>query len=474
MSIEEAQLSPPVDLVALGETVDILSEADLVDSRSRRKVYVGEEHSEVEIPLKDLLDGTNIKVYGEIKSKGYFQIRLQEDRLVFQAGKYVGMIPINDRVAIDIRPRVPLRNVEKLLAVAHLPPNRINAHKRRYDSHAIRPEGLLDALAEELLNCVDRIRGQGLLKPYSESRAMTSHPKGRILIRETFQRRAAGEILPVIACSFYQRSVDNPANRLIKSALYLLARCFTPIAGRKGVRALLGRINDSCTFFGDVPLDVNPAATSLRSDDIYKSLPPNREEYHEAVSLSVVLIKELGISLTNVGAEFALSTLVVDMSKVFEGYLRNSLKNKLQDRQLSVLDGNSRAPEGAATTLFLDDGLKRIGRNEDATPDMVVKGKGERENMAPLIVEVKYKLARPRADRDDINQAAAYALRYGSKTAVLALPSHSQCPPGLHFLGRIGHVDLHQYNVKLDAKDLDDEESKFADAIEGLAISSLG
>lgn len=67
------------------------------------------ERQDVEIPLVDLLTHAGrFTILPAVASKGYFDVDYRGDRLAFKAGKFVGLIPINDRVVIDVKPKVSI------------------------------------------------------------------------------------------------------------------------------------------------------------------------------------------------------------------------------------------------------------------------------------------------------------------------------------------------------------------------------
>src|SRR5690349_17472129 len=74
---------------------------------TQRTVYPAVEYETVEIPLKEVINQNRLEVYPQIQGRDFFRIYLKRDRLIFQAGGFFGLIPINDRVALDVRSRVP-------------------------------------------------------------------------------------------------------------------------------------------------------------------------------------------------------------------------------------------------------------------------------------------------------------------------------------------------------------------------------
>src|SRR5580700_10841231 len=77
------------------------------------------ERQSVAVPLNDLLTTTGkFEIWPIVASKGYFDIDYRGGQLVFKAGKFVGLIPINDRVVIDVKPKVSVADLLHIVDVA--------------------------------------------------------------------------------------------------------------------------------------------------------------------------------------------------------------------------------------------------------------------------------------------------------------------------------------------------------------------
>ena len=73
-------------------------------------VYKVSEHDAVEVPLADLVGegGSGLALDPTIVGRNYFDIQLRGSSLLVQARGYVGRIPLNERVALEVVPRVLL------------------------------------------------------------------------------------------------------------------------------------------------------------------------------------------------------------------------------------------------------------------------------------------------------------------------------------------------------------------------------
>ncbi|MEQ7757450.1 hypothetical protein, partial [Xanthomonas sp. WHRI 8370] len=153
------------------------------------------------------------------------------------------------------------------------------------------------------------------------------------------------------------------------------------------------------------------------------------------------------------------------LEKAFEGYVLAVLDHfDLESRGHRVLDGNKDGKFGGKKPLFSPSprGIY-INRPVVATPDILIKS--GMENATSLVIDVKYKSIKNLADRSDLNQIISYALSYGSKHGVLVLPANEHCPSGLTCLGVIAGIEFFQYFMKLDAFDIEEEESALRQTI---------
>ncbi len=96
-------------------------------------IYEGVEHEEIPIPYSVLLHEGKLDIFENLKGN-FFRISLRKSDLVFQAFGLVGIIPVNPRVSIDVRPRVPIGNLQRLLELSGQLPKEIQDHFRTYAS----------------------------------------------------------------------------------------------------------------------------------------------------------------------------------------------------------------------------------------------------------------------------------------------------------------------------------------------------
>lgn len=424
-------------------------------------VYNVEEYAPAEVPLSDLLDDSGrLQLNPDVEAKGYFTVQLVKGRVRLQAGGYVGLIPLNERVVIDVVPRAPVANLSRLLRVSRYMPQFLLS-ERRYERDHEWNESLLDLYAGTLVKRVEIIASSGLLQEYRRREADTSFPRGRILVESTYGRLRPRGVTYKVATSWFERTPDNQPNRCIKYALWFLADRLARLGqiGRLR-RELLLRIGGLYELFRQVPLD-----HSLRflHDPVVRGvgpIPSLRDYYRAALDMAVVAVMEHGITLESHKSGVELPSLILNMNRVVEDYLRRVL----QERAVSdgwdteVLDGNT-------------DGKKILfdaSPSEDVTPDIVFRNRSD--HRYPLIIEIKNVPVAGNSARPAMEQCVTYAATYRCERLVLVHPrGRGQAFTGLRLQGRIGDLSIYQYIFDLGGESIEGEEAIFAQAMHSIA-----
>jgi 5-methylcytosine-specific restriction enzyme subunit McrC len=334
---------------------------------------------------------------------------------------------------------------------------------RSYAREPFWADSLLDAYAHGLLERMNEIASNGLLREYQSHVETTSFPRGRILSSSTIRQLHVRGIRHQAVSSRFERNSDNAANRCLKYALWFLAQRLSGDASTasRQRRALLDRLAPLYAMFSDVMLDHSLAFLRDGLVTGERRLPSLRAYYRPALDIATAVILEHGVKIEQVGDSIRLPSLILNMNRLFEHYLRNALRIQGRERQWEhdVLDGNT-----DGRRLLFDD-----APSEDATPDIVLHDPAT--DRCSLIVEVKNVPLKGRhSDRSAIEQAVTYGVSYRCNHVVLAHPrSHSEDFSGLRLQGQIDKLTIYQYVFDLTANPLEAEEARFAGAIEELA-----
>jgi len=434
----------------------------------KRKVYTVKEYEEVAVPLSDLIVNGELQVYDPVEEGDFFKIYRKKGRLVFQAGGYIGLIPINDRIVLDVRPRVPLKNLERMLRIAEDTPLELGDYFRYYDTFEEPLPSMLDVFAQALITAIGDIENNGLYREYIHREDNTSFPRGRLRLGETMQRHEARGIKHRVTTSWFEPTTDNAVNRCLKYMLWYLADHYTSTGQNKG--RLLQDLERCYHLFSGVVLDKSLQFLKASTVENPELMPSLRSYYRPALYLALIIIRNRGVTFAQRKGDILMPSLLIDLQKTFEAYLRNILRSKLEclTNRVRVLNGNKKGMDGGGKLLFDD------MPSSDAKPDIVFKSvhtsSGEPEY--PLVADVKYKKVK-KPERPEIEQAVTYAASYRAPIVVIIHPRIEESIYGLYLLGNIKPISVYHYAFDLAANDPVKEEEKFAAEMNGLLPIAL-
>lgn len=435
-------------------------------------VYSAKEHEPLAIPIDDVIRNGRLELFPDVVKRGLFALSFRGRELVLQPGPYIGLLPINERILIEVHPRVPVSNLGRILSIARHLPLALENHLREYELQQEPIASLLDTLTWGLLDSIREIEHRGLQYEYRRATESTSFPRGRIDLGTTMSRFSSRGIAHKVVCTQYVRTPDTPPNRCIKYALWFLAQKHRYFKPRGGSLAILSSIGNAYHHFDDVSLDQLSGFLGdpwVRDPD---NLPDRYAYYRRALTLALAILKEESIRIRGFSGELELESLHIRLDELFEDYIRISLARHLADIEpsLMVLDGNLGGETGARKGLFDD------MTNPSASPDIVIDlpDVGDVDGHVPAIIEVKYKPIRGLPDRADLNQLISYSSSYKAPIGVVLSLRNQSVGPVITPLGRIGNSSFFQYLFDLGSEDLPAEERKLAVSIKDLVLSTNG
>lgn len=429
----------------------------------RRRVVRTREYTDVAVPLDLLLNGGSIEIYPDLLRTGVVRTYSRDGKIIFQAGGLVGFIPLNDRVALEIEPRVPIGNLERILLLAgNSSPVVLSGHLSSFKQSAVAlPQSLLDVLASRLAALTEACWNEGLHSDYVQRVRVGQSPRGRIKVYETSQARIRSNSSLVMVSEQFERTHDTAPNECIAAALDQLHQIYSGIRNKAGVRVLASRLGRARNLLpryarGRRDFLTHPLVADPRR------LPVSRPSYPAAVALAKIVLSGAGVELRNRNGELSLPPMIIRMETVFESYLRVVLASN--EGEILALDGNLDPPSGASTNLFHSAPDHSHHKDARSTPDIVcalASSPGRR-----LVIDAKYKLD---VTRDDINQVLGYALTFRARSVMLACPRKSEkVARGLQLLGEVAGVSVLLYRFDLNAVDLELEESAFRAEVSAL------
>lgn len=426
---------------------------------TRTSIY-GAEHDTRPLPADMIRSDGTLDLYADVGK--LFRLVFDNGIPSIQCGGWVGYIPLNDRYALEVSPRVPIGNLERLIGMAAGYSPRILENYTRHFPHSNElPNSLFDVLADQLLRAFDRVWENGLFKSYERKQEIGSSPFGRI---DPFQTtcRSVKAGLPIAVSSAFQRTTDFAPNRILRFAFEKLLARYNENTSQNQRRRIL-RIRQAVTRLEGLG---KPSHFDLASDAVAQTirhLPIQHEGYADALMLAQLVISDSGFSIRGNDGMAILPSIIIDMAKVFESYVRRVLGDHFKDDfHIAVWDGNNAAPTGARKALF--DPIEPGVKNVPVAPDIVIEVKG----VVRLVIDAKYKSSPKQPDRDDVNQAVLYGARYGTERVMLLHAGRTEYETSVSLLGKIGPYQVYNGRVNLNAADIENEERLLAAAVLGL------
>ena len=411
-----------------------------------------DEYGECDVPITDVMTDGRLDVRDEITGQRYFDIRMKGDALRLTAGSAVGLIPLNDRVTIHVRPRVPLKHFAHLLAVAEGNATPLPFVSRLFETAPEAAQSVLDAMTRALLRAIGGIRQQGIHKIYARREGSTSMPRGRILFGPTVERHLSGGDETRLVAMYYERSTDTGPNRLLRYAVRVLAAQYRRLQGRR-YRQIRSDLNEADHLFGDVPID--HLRTFLHDPVVVEpgTLPASRDQYVPAIRLAKAIVHRRGLDLPAL-EDVYLESLVFKMEDIFESYVRNVLRRAASGSRLPI------------TVLGHEGGklLFDVPPSERAEPDVVMNLRtSSGPALTAAIVEVKY-INRP-PTREHHEQLIAYGSSFRVPHAFLIHPAIASGPRGLYRTASIAPTEYHFYAMDLASPEMEAEERRLGEAV---------
>ncbi|WP_055497473.1 McrC family protein [Streptomyces albus] len=446
-------------------------------TESNRVVIPCKEYGPIDVAPGDVLgpDG-RLTLLPQVLNK-YVEADFVGEGLRLSAKGISGLIPLTDRITLQVRPRFPIRNLTRMVAVCGYVPTMLPA-LRDYQLTDRWSDWLLDVMADALLAALDTVSLNGLLRTYHRRSEAGSYPHGRINTTASTLRYASRGINHKAEFSWFERTADNAPNRCLKSAVALLHARYSRVPRQKGVRQRIARLSDSMRVLQDVRLETRPSSLDDPHVRGAAPLPETRSYYRPALELAVALLTGQGLNLDAHSGNVSMPTLLVKTEDLFEEFVRVSLREALSDHtMLSVLDGNQKPGKVRLYEGLSDSEEKALpahevptapGREPEANPDIVFR---LNDGTHPLVADVKYSNVKGYAARSEVEQVILYGHRYRSPVAMTIHPRRADSKKGLFIAGRIGSTIVAQYRVDLGADDLEAEMEEMAKGISDLIAS---
>ena len=310
------------------------------------------------------------------------------DQWVLRASGWVGQIPISKSLVLVLKPKVPIRNIFGMYEWAH---QLKSLHLLKGMVHSGSLDDLFEQLARVLATgALERSR-QGLYRAYVPRSDRLPYLRGRLDLSERLRRPWSGRL----GCRYQDFTADILENQLLAWTFHVIARSgLLGERSRPTVRRAYGIFHQAVT---PRPLQAHDCGEVK-----YHRLNADYEPLH---ALCRFFLAHAGPTHTT--GKHGMLPFVVDMSRLFEQFVRGWLERHLPDRYQLV-----------SQERLVIGGEKGV----EFLMDIVIR---EREHHRPvLVIDTKYK-GESKPSTDDLHQIIAYAHSLGCPRAALVYP-HSR------------------------------------------------
>jgi 5-methylcytosine-specific restriction enzyme subunit McrC len=377
-------------------------------------------------------------VLSQLAPKISIRRRVQDGLFILNPNQFVGVVTLPSGRRLEIYPKVPVRNLFYMLAVAwRLPP----PFKEQLAQFA-RLDDILEFIVSFFADLVGQRLKEGLYRSYVEREDNLAAVRGRIRFAEDVRRNFV--LRHRTYCRYDEFTWDIPENQIIRQVIHLLS-------GWGFERELQRRL-----YGLDASLsEITPVVLSPRVIDRFQYNRLN-EDYRQIHRFCALFLD--GASLSEESGPFDFQTFLVDMSRLFEEFVTQTLRERAPDQILV----------DAQVPLYLGHGHKVLMR-----PDIVVG----RESSVVLVADCKYKRLGPSEfNNHDMYQMLAYCTATRVRQGVLIYPLHAVFVQDEVEI-RNTHTVVRQVTIDLGKEELGElgkECDALVDGIFGYAQADIG
>lgn len=309
---------------------------------------------------------------------------------VLNPGSTMGVLRLPSGLQLEIRPKVPLRNLLWMLATAedlHGIDFRRLDEQVRIDTF----DQILEIIADAFAGMVERRLDLGLYRNYVEEEDNLPTVRGRILVAQDVHRNAV--LRHRTYCRYTTYSWDLPENQVIRQVARLLSGW-----------GLSPRLTGRFVALDHQMDEVSPSRLTAGDVDRF-SYNRQSEDYRPIHRYCRFFLN--GASLNEDAGEEAFDGFLWDMNKLFEVFIARQLRARLPTPWRLASQYQTSLDRGHQVVIRPDLVLARGGRDV-------------------LIGDTKYKkLADTEHKHADLYQMLAYCTSLGVTTGVLLYPRHN-------------------------------------------------
>jgi len=408
-----------------------------------RVVEIEERENRI-FPREDLFDSAGYSlVLPETRALSAVELKDVREGVNLRALGLIGYLPLTGQIVLNLRPKFPVKNLWRMLAIADNNYDRVLPVLRSYErASAIPPHQLL---ARGFCYYLRAIMNVGLARSYYRE-PYTGFYKPKVEFARTVARHLSRGDDLTISGDVFSFSANLPVNAVLKSAclafLRLIPRDPKWLTERKllleGLNSL-HRVQSSAMRVGDEAL-ANTVPRWLQ------------DHYRGALSVYAMLLgyTEVGFGYEAQGSE--MPSFLFSLDDIFESFVRNVFRTALRERKIAVLDGNTPKHHGR---LFLDN------NRFPTKPDLIFR----RKKAVIGLAEVKYK---PEIKEEDRYQLLSHTLAAQCKIGVWISPRTAGRTEGLEYVGSVATgAKFYHYQIDIGG-DLDQASAAMVEQVTAL------
>jgi len=342
-----------------------------------------EEFNELSLRLSSLMENGELKIDERIASKGYLAATMSGGQIALRTTRFVGTIPITPKLAVKVTPRASIANLSYMLVRSGVIPTAISGFSRGYLPRFVTATNVERIYGRSLVDGAMSIAKRGFMKSYVKNENAPPW-RGRFLASETVKRHASKGVR-------YRHEFDHSTlsptvieNISLKEALKQV-RAWYLANDRKN--AIIKEIDSLLHDLWSVA-DWSGRRADLVSElgRKVRSVPPQLAHYRDPL-WSAFLILQSVLPEVSFDGYVKLDSLIIDVSAVFEGFIRRELSERLALQGYVVEDGNRRPGK-----FFVDGGGFTVH------PDIVVR----KDGVIVALLDAKYKTDPKEQDRYEV------------------------------------------------------------------------
>jgi len=416
------------------------------------KIIEVSERSSISIPLQELLnEGGTLKLAPDLIGKGLVEVKQARNSLRLQVNGVVGRIPLTDQITLDVQPKFPVSNLNRMVYASRsemLNPFYLDRPYEKIRSRDYLPVPLIRTFSSVLRELI----ANGVFREYQRE-IVSGSPKPRINFNKT-QQRYWSKLNPTMAVmerfNFTQNNLPNQCIKLAATKALAISK------NSAHLKECVPSFAESLRQLEFVSL-LSPSSISSKLQNLRSKVPSFRNDYARALEQALEILRHIDVSLNRAKNGVSLEAYVLSLDDVFEQYIRGIIAElpSVGFGRVATVDGNIQRHQ---KNLFSDNTRFKI------KPDLIVKDRrGPR-----LIGDVKYKIKPKEEDR---YQIITHSLSYQVDRAFLVYPMlPKQRIAGLQRLGYIGKdqaMEVFEYYFDL-SNNLEIEESELRNTVSGL------